>query len=93
MLSLFDSIYLFPYILLSRAESPDLSLALKLGCSSIQVMMDGLVATLSSIPGHILALGQEAASRLPDLAVSAPSWIASTYADWLCQTNVGTDLR
>ena len=56
-------------------------------------MMDGLVVTLSSIPGHILALGQEAAGRLPDLAVSAPSWIASTYADWLCQTNVGTDLR
>ncbi len=56
-------------------------------------MMDGLVATLSSIPGHILALGQEASGRLPDLAVSASSWIASTYADWLCQTNVGTDLR
>ena len=93
MLSPFDSIYLFPYILLSRAESPDLSLALKLEWSSIQVMMDGLVATLSSIPGHILALGQEASGRLPDLAVSAPSWIASTYADWLCQTNVGTDLR
>jgi hypothetical protein len=31
-----------------------------------QVMMDGLVATLSSIPGHILALGQEASGRLPD---------------------------
>jgi hypothetical protein len=30
MLSPFDSIYLFPYILLSRAESPDLSLALKM---------------------------------------------------------------
>ena len=30
-------------------------------------MMDGLIATLSSIPGHILALGQEASGRLPDL--------------------------
>ena len=32
-------------------------------------MMDGLVATSSSIPGHILALGQEASGRLPNLAV------------------------
>ena len=38
-------------------------------------MMDGLVATLSSIPGHILALGQEVSGRLPDLSVSASSWI------------------
>ncbi len=32
-----------------------------------QVVMDGLVATLSSISGHILALGQEASGRLSDL--------------------------
>jgi hypothetical protein len=32
-----------------------------------QVVMDGLVATLSSIAGHILALGQEASGCLPDL--------------------------
>ncbi len=66
MLSLFDSIYLFPCILLSRAESPDLSLALKLEWI-FNTSYDGLVATLSSIPGHILALGQDAFGRLPDL--------------------------
>ena len=66
MLSLFDSIYLFPCILFSRAESPDLSLALKLEWI-FNTSYDGLVATLSSIPGHILALGQEASGRLPDL--------------------------
>ncbi len=65
MLSPFDSIYLFPYILLSRAESPDLSLALKMEWI-FNTSYDGLVATLSSIPGH-MALGQEASGRLPDL--------------------------
>ncbi len=45
-----------------------------------QVMMDGLVATLSSIPGHILALGQEASGRLPDLVSTLGSVSGFTLA-------------
>ena len=47
--------------------SPDLFFSLP-ECQCFYLLScHGLVATLSSIPGHILALGQDASGRLPDL--------------------------
>jgi hypothetical protein len=81
MLSLYDDPFIL-FLFSSCRESFYLwQVKLKwIASTTKQVMMDGLVATLSSIPGHILALGQEASGRLPDLVSTLGSVSGFTLA-------------